>query len=119
MGLLDFGNNYLFINDGYWKETQMVSEEWIEDSTTEHILTRGRTLPQAYAYGYQWWIKNFHPGSASYPCFMAAGWGDQYMFIFPGQEMIIVFNGGNYLRSGSISQFALVEDYILEALDGK
>jgi hypothetical protein len=46
---------------------------------------------------------------------MAAGWGDQYMLVFPGQKMIIIFNGGNYLRSGSISPFDLVEDYILRA----
>ena len=109
---------YLFINNGYWKDTQIVSEEWIDDSTTEHILTNGRTLPAAHGYGYKWWIMDFHANNKTYPCFFAAGWGDQYMFIFPGQEMIVVFNGGNYLKSGSVSRFDLVEDYILAA-EGK
>ena len=47
---------------------------------------------------------------------MAAGWGDQYMIIFPEQNMMVVFNGGNYMSLGSISPFDLVKDYILEAL---
>ncbi len=109
---------YLFINNGYWNDTQIVSEEWIDDSTTEHILTHGRTISAAHGYGYQWWTMDFHANNKTYPCFFAAGWGDQYMFIFPGQEMIVVFNGGNYLQYGSISQFDLVEDYILRA-EGK
>lgn len=106
---------YIFINGGYWKDTQIVSKEWIEDSVTEHILTYGRTLPAAHGYGYQWWIMDFRANNKTYPCYFAAGWGDQYMFIFPGEGMIVVFNGGNYQRSGSISQFDLVEDYILPA----
>jgi CubicO group peptidase (beta-lactamase class C family) len=108
---------YLFINDGYWKDKQLVSKDWIDDSTTGHILTQGRTIPAAHAYGYQWWIMDFHANSKTYPCFMAAGWGGQYMFVFPDQEMIVIFNGGNYFRSGSISPFALVEDYILRAVN--
>lgn len=108
---------YLFINDGYWKDKQLVSKDWIDDSTTGHILTQGRTIPAARAYGYQWWIIDFHANSKTYPCFMAAGWGGQYMLVFPDQEMIVVFNGGNYLRSGSVSPFDLVEDYILRAVN--
>lgn len=106
---------FMFINGGYWKEKQLVTDEWILDSTSEHILTNGRTLRMAHAYGYQWWMMDFHANNITYPCFFAAGWGDQYMFIFPDQNLIVVFNGGNYLMSGTISQFDLVEDYILKA----
>lgn len=106
---------YLFINGGYWNDKQVVSQDWIDDSTNGHILTGGRTIAAAQSYGYQWWIIDFHANNKTYPCCMAAGWGDQYMLVFPGQEMIIIFNGGNYLRSGSISPFDLVEDYILRA----
>ena len=106
---------FMFINGGYWKDKQLVTDDWIDDSTDEHILTNGRTLPMVHAYGYQWWIMDFHTSNITYPCFFAAGWGDQYMFVFPDQELIAVFNGGNYLRSGTITPFHLVEDYILRA----
>ena len=88
----------------------------INESVSEHIVTEGRTLPWAHAYGYQWWLMDFHAVGHTYHAFLAAGWGDQYMIIFEEQNMIILINGGNYLSGGSISPFDLVEDYILEAL---
>jgi CubicO group peptidase (beta-lactamase class C family) len=106
---------YLFVNDGRWKGYQIVTAGWIEDSTTGHIPTMGRTIAAAESYGYQWWLINFDANNRTYACFMAAGWGGQYMLVFPEQEMIIVFTGGNFLRAGPISPFDLVEDYILRA----
>jgi hypothetical protein len=58
----------------------------------------------------------FHANHQSYECFFAAGWGDQFMSIFPDQEMIVAINCGNFTSSGSISVFALVENYILPGL---
>ena len=107
---------YLFINDGYWGDHQVVSEEWIAESIKGHIITRGRTLGLAHAYGYQWWLQNYQANGILYESFMAAGWGDQYMIIFPEQKLMVLFNGGNYLSSGTISAFDLVKDYILKAI---
>lgn len=107
---------YLFLNNGFWGEDQIISPEWISESVQEHIITQGRTIPMAYGYGYQWWLEDFQSNDHTYSSFFAAGWGDQYMFIFPQEEMIIVFNGGNYLKSGSISPFSLVPNFILDSL---
>ena len=107
---------YLFLNDGQWGTHQIVSEQWIEESISNHIATRGRTLPLAHGYGYQWWLQDYEVNGTLYQSFLAAGWGDQYMIILPEQNLMILFNGGNYLSSGSISPFELVEDYILQAL---
>jgi CubicO group peptidase (beta-lactamase class C family) len=107
---------YLFLNNGYWGEDQIISPEWISESVQEHIITQGRTIPMARGYGYQWWLEDFKSDDHTYSSFFAAGWGDQYMFIFPQEEMIIVFNGGNYLKSGSISPFYLVPNFILDSL---
>ncbi|MFC2086138.1 serine hydrolase domain-containing protein [Bacteroidota bacterium] len=107
---------YLFLHNGYWGDVQIVTEDWIAESVDDHIETHGRTLPTATGYGYQWWLQDFHTGGHTYECFFAAGWGEQYMFVFPELEMIVVFNGGNYLSGGSISIFSLLENYILESL---
>lgn len=108
---------YLFINNGFWGEKQIITPEWISESTKKHIITQGRTLPPAHGYGYQWWLEDFHVNEHTYYSILAAGWGDQYLFIFPLEEMMIVFNGGNYLNAGSISPFSLVDNYILVALE--
>ena len=47
------------------------------------LFAQGRTLPSAHAYGYKWWIQNFLINDRTYSTFLAAGWGDQYMFVFP------------------------------------
>jgi CubicO group peptidase (beta-lactamase class C family) len=107
---------YLFLNKGYWGENQIITSDWISESVQKHIITQGRTLPLSHGYGYQWWLVDFQAKGHTYNSFMAAGWGDQYLFIFPEEELMIVFNGGNYLSGGSISPFSLVADYILVAL---
>lgn len=105
----------LFLNDGMWQEKQYITSEWINDSQYAYIASTGY-LPNT-AYGYQWWITHFTAKGTSYKCFFAAGWGDQYLFIIPELEMIIEFNGGNYLNTGSISPINLVTNYILKAVN--
>jgi CubicO group peptidase (beta-lactamase class C family) len=108
---------YIFLNNGYWGNDQIINPDWITESVQEHIETQGRTLPLAYGYGYQWWLEDFQANDHTYNSYFAAGWGDQYMFIFPGEKLIIVFTGGNYLKGGKISPFSIVPDYILSALE--
>ena len=107
---------FLFLNDGYWGDHQVITREWIDASTQEHIVTGGKTLSWAHAYGYQWWHTDFHVSGEVYPCFHAAGWGDQYMFIFPDLDLITVINGGNYSSSGSLSILFLMEEFILASV---
>ncbi|HUX95961.1 MAG TPA: serine hydrolase [Bacteroidales bacterium] len=104
---------YLFLNNGYWGDKQIITPDWIAESVEKHIATQGRTLTLAHGYGYQWWLEDFQVNGHTYNSFLAAGWGDQYMFIFPAEDLMIVFNGGNYLKGGSISPFSLVGNYIL------
>lgn len=106
----------MYLNDGYWGSEQVLSPEWIEASVTGQISTEGRTLPLASEYGYQWWRMNFPANSTSYPSYFAAGAGGQYMFIFPEQDMMVVFTGGKFNTSGPVSFFELVGNYILPAL---
>ncbi|MEE4115453.1 MAG: serine hydrolase [Marinilabiliaceae bacterium] len=107
---------HVFLNKGYWGDSQLVTEDWIEQSVSRHIATGGRTISWATHYGFQWWIKDFRSGGKTFPCYFAAGWGDQYMFVFPASDMIVVFNGGNYFSYGSISHVNLLEEYILPSL---
>jgi CubicO group peptidase (beta-lactamase class C family) len=105
----------LFLDGGAWQGAQVISPDWIARSQQPHIATSGFFF--AHAYGYLWWIRDFTARGASHRCFFAAGWGDQYMFIIPDLDMIIVFNCGNYAVNAKLSPFDLVEDYILAAVN--
>ena len=106
----------LYLNLGKWKDQQIISQDWIEASIHSYISTR--FLPISTGYGYQWWLGTFRSGDRTFNCFLAAGWGEQYMFIFPDQNLIVVINCGYYLNTTTVSPFNLVNYFILPALSG-
>jgi len=106
---------YLFINEGNWDNNQIISEDWISESTAAHIQTDD-LISRSDSYGYQWWIMDFHANNQTYKCVFAAGWGDQFMFIFPDEEMIITINSGNFTGTAKMSIFGFVENHILPGL---
>lgn len=81
----------LYLNGGRWNGNQIISKEWVEQSTKAHI-----TIDAYWDYGYQWWLRTFHANSRAYESFAARGWGGQYIFVFPSLNMVVVFTGGNY-----------------------
>lgn len=42
----------LYLNGGIWEGRQIISAEWIAESTAEHSRWQKRNLP----YGYLWWV---------------------------------------------------------------
>ena len=79
---------YLFLTDGRWQGRQIISEEWIQESTKQQAPDR--------AYGDQWWLGWFRVRDrvpvASYS---AHGRGGQFIFVFPDLQMVAVFTGWN------------------------
>ncbi len=104
---------YVFLNQGQWKGKQIISEEWIHQSITSHIDPQ---VSWATGYGYQWWIGSFQFDANVYSCFFAAGWGGQYMFVFPQENMIVIFTCGYFFSPTVIDSFRMVQEYILPAL---
>lgn len=70
---------YLFLKEGRWNEKQIISPEWIAESTKKQI-DNGET----YGYGYQWWVMD--PD-----IFAARGAYGQRIFVSKDKNMIVVF----------------------------
>jgi CubicO group peptidase (beta-lactamase class C family) len=109
--LAKFG--YLFLNDGVWNGTQVISKEWIEKSLQPHVSTGDRSK-EGELYGYQWWITAFGYEDQWIPAYVRTGWGGQAVILFPSIDMLLIFTGGNY--SGPDPLLDLVPEYILPAL---
>jgi CubicO group peptidase (beta-lactamase class C family) len=90
-------------NGGTWEGSRIVSEQWIEESTTIHVPfdENGKC-----GYGYQWWIE-----SVPFANFSARGWGDQLLVVLPELELVAVITGGNYRRDRGIDR--LFADYLV------
>jgi CubicO group peptidase (beta-lactamase class C family) len=73
---------YLYLNKGHWDGQTILSEEWVELSTKDHVTeVYGR-----YSYGYQWYL-TFINGE---PSFLASGFGGQIIGVIPSQDLVVV-----------------------------
>ncbi len=105
--MLKLGQVYL--NDGKWKDTQVISKAWVDESTKVKFNVSSNS-----SYGYQWWIRDFNTGANTYNCFYAAGFGGQYIFVIKELNLVAVFTGGNF-NSNMTIPYEIMEDYILPA----
>ncbi len=101
---------YLMLNKGMWKLKQVVSSEWIENSTKPHFHFSNKE-----GYGYQWWIKQYELGTSYIHSFSAQGWGGQSIIVFPVLNAVAVLTGGNYATRSPNDE--IVYRYILPSLD--
>lgn len=95
---------YLFLNRGMWDGEQVVSEDWVVESTT--TVT---TLSVDRGYARHWWtipdIGIFH----------TAGLYGQYIFVSPEDDIIAVFTSG-YGFDDNDENYEMLRDYILAAV---
>ncbi len=94
---------YLFLNNGTWDGEQVVSSEWVNESTTTVSTYYGR------GYAYQWWTM------PDIGVFYAAGMYGQYIFVSPEDDIVAVFTSG-YGFSDTDENPTMFREYILGAL---
>lgn len=83
--LLKFG--LLYLNNGNCNGKQIISKEWIKESTSEIVeLNEWDVLPNANGYGYYWWRRKIN----NHQAFVASGYGGQLICVIPDLEMVIV-----------------------------
>ena len=97
--LAKFG--YLFLNNGIWNDTQIISAEWVEKATS--TIT---TIHNYQGYGYQWWT------NPQLSIFYAEGRNGQFIIVVPDQDIVAVFTSGIYDGNSEVPLYAF-EDYIL------
>jgi CubicO group peptidase (beta-lactamase class C family) len=106
---------YLYLNGGRWQGKQIVSEEWVKESTKNRV--DAKQFPNwinADGYGYQWWLRSFKVGDRVIPSYHAAGRGGQFIFVVPELDIVSVFTGWNDNELG-LQPFEMFERYLLPA----
>ena len=79
---------YMMLRKGKWKGKQIVSREWVYESTKVHVA-RGVALGRKY--GYQWHQGKAIVNNQEIETYFASGTGGQYIFVFPTLDQIVVF----------------------------
>lgn len=73
---------FLYLNNGTWNDTQVVSADWVDISTSMYYDTGGW-----YLYGYTWW------GVPDQPFYEATGHYEQKIYVIPEHDIVAVFTG--------------------------
>ena len=101
----------LMLNKGQWNDVQIISPEWVSESTQAHT-----TVMPGIRYGYQWWRETQPILLESVEPYFAAGYGGQLITVYPDQNMIIIVTGQTANHDENISRFIyLRNNYLLPA----
>jgi CubicO group peptidase (beta-lactamase class C family) len=95
---------FLFLNNGTWDGEQVVSSEWVNESTTTVSTYYGER-----GYAYQWWTL------PDIGVFYAAGMYGQYIFVSPEDDLVAVFTSG-YGFNDADENPSMFRNYILDAV---
>jgi CubicO group peptidase (beta-lactamase class C family) len=88
---------YLVLRKGRWQDRQIVSEAWLRESM-QHWVTRLHTFAgHPVDYGYLWWLLpldgvGLEQGDDA-DIYTASGARDQWIFIIPKYDMVVVVTG--------------------------
>ena len=102
---------YLILSGGQWHGKQILSEEWINKSTSAHISAGG------YDYGYYWWLGKLNKENEIIESIMASGYGGQRVYVIPKLNLIAVFTSqpdDNPKGQTRIAQ--ILTDFVLPAM---
>ena len=101
----------LMLDGGQWQGAQIVSREWVAESTRLHIGTG-----QGPDYGLQWWRGTLYAEGQQVETFFASGYGGQAIYVVPSLELVAVFTQRVYDNPlGTLRGPAMLTGYILPA----
>ncbi|NND33768.1 MAG: beta-lactamase family protein, partial [Saprospiraceae bacterium] len=92
----------LFLNEGNWNGSQLISKNWIKQSTQVQVpasMKLGTPLSDIDGigvYGFNWWVNGIRTnGSRFWPdapagTYAASGYNNNKMFIIPAWDMVVV-----------------------------
>ena len=111
--MVKFGELYLY--KGNLNGTQIISENWIENSFKNYLVLENTVDKNGY--GYLWWHNTYKVNGKSIKSIEARGAGGQYIFVLPKLETVVVITSGNY-RNGKTQQPEMIlEKYILPYIE--
>jgi CubicO group peptidase (beta-lactamase class C family) len=98
----------LMLNNGKWKNKQLIPETWVKESTSYHS---DATLYSSDGYGYMWWVaKDYNkfphlPGvTLKEGTYSARGSGGHYVLVIPEYNMVLVHRVNTDKQNNRVSK---------------
>lgn len=103
----------LYLNQGLWHGKRLIASQWIEESkqSMTTMITR-----EVNGYGLLWWKRDFPVRGGTQQAFFASGNGGNFIFLFPQENLAVVFTSSNYNSSLTNQPMDILSQQILPAL---
>ena len=100
----------MILDNGKWKNKQIVSLKWIEESTSLKV-----NVDEITDYGYLWWLgkSQTKPGLTAV---FANGLGGQHIIVVPELSVVIVTTGGNYDKPAAYL-LRMIDEYVIKSIN--
>ena len=106
---------WLWLNWGRWKDQQLVPKDWLREATRTAPNIKKYCPQDQWCYGYGFWTNSdgqFFP-TLEHDVFLASGAGNQYIWVSPALDLVIVQSPG--LLSRKEVGFSDLFEMIVEA----
>jgi CubicO group peptidase (beta-lactamase class C family) len=103
----------LYLHDGRWNGRQVLSREWIFESTRRRLTFPGQP---ARGYGYLWWHTCYQTPSGPLEVPTAVGNGAQRVFLLRAHQTVVTVLSGRYNDFSRNPPEQLLLDFIVPAL---
>ncbi|MBN1185438.1 MAG: serine hydrolase [Bacteroidales bacterium] len=104
----------LMLTNGKWHGNQIISEDWVSESTKSRI-----NLSLKRGYGYYWNEMKYEFRGKSQTAIFIPGDGGQFLGVFPSLDMVIAFTAGIYDKDPTKMYWEIINKNILPALKEK
>jgi CubicO group peptidase (beta-lactamase class C family) len=106
----------LVLDKGMWNGRQIVSQEWIDVSTSAHVTGVDDTY-ESIGYAYQWWTDHMKAGDRDISWIAAQGYGGQRLYIVPAYDLVVAITAGHYAdKSQDEASFNILDKFVLAAI---
>jgi len=106
----------LYINKGKWKSKQIISKEWITESTSAISKDLGNFANRG-GFGYLWWVSE---GVKGQPMYYSSGTGGHRIMVLPESDLVIVHRTNTYEgKNVSANELLQMAEKIVDAKVGK
>jgi CubicO group peptidase (beta-lactamase class C family) len=109
---------YLLLRDGRWNNRQIVSQQWLAESTAPVTVSPRTFGPHRTDYGYLWWLMPLESSSRTSQrdevIYTGSGALSQWLFVIPKHDLVIAATGGS--DNGFLGPPGFVYNDILRAV---
>jgi len=105
---------YLVLRQGQWNGRQIVSRDWLSRSTAPVTAAASQFGGVTVDYGFLWWLASVGPTPSTAPAdnrvIIAAGNMNQFLFVVPSRDLVVVNTGS------SNDSFGVTVDFVVREL---